>query len=327
MNATPNQSPPASESLPEANLSLNEMLRVMDVAREMRDDREMAQRVLARDDARAALREKLRRSAEISGDRVTEAEIDAAIETYFADRHRYQEPKFSFNLMIAHLWVRRVLVLSILATGLLGLGSVWGLFFSPFAPLSPSRNAQRAVAVVQEDASRLVDQIRAASLEPEAVASAERLAAEIEAAGSEDPTTASETLTRLRQLHETLLESYQLRVAQDSDGASLVVTGFRAENGDRISGRFVLVEAVDENGNVLNRRIRNAETGQGQDVKIWGERIPDDVFERLKQDKLADNILDETEFGTKERGRQKLQVTMLDSDQQPLERSIQITDW
>lgn len=316
-----------AKSLPEANLSLNEMLRVMDVAREMRNDREMAERVLARGDARAALREKLKRSAEISGDRVTEAEIDAAIDTYFADRHRYEEPKFSLDLLIAHLWVRRGVVLSLFAGCLILVGTVWGLFLSPFAPLSPTRNAERAAATAQAETAQLVEQIRTASLAPDAVAKAERLAAEIKAAGSRDPTTAIAAQETLRQLHQTLLESYQLRIARDSDGANLVVTGFRSENGDQVSGRFVLVEAVDTSGNVLTRSIRNAENGQTKNVKIWGERIPEDVFERLKTDKQADQILDETEFGIKERGRQDLQVIMQDSSGQPLQRSIQITDW
>lgn len=299
----------------------------MDVAREMRENREMAEQVLARDEVRATLRQKLKRSAEISGDRVTDAEIDAAIDAYFADRHRFVEPKFSFNLLIAHLWVRRTLVLSATAAVLICAGTIWGLFLSPFAPLSPTLQAQRAAATRQADATQLVEQIRAASLEPEVVETAERLAKEVQVAGNEDPTTALAAMSTLTELHQELLETYELRIARDSDGSNLIETRYRSENGDRLSGQFVLVEAVDSSGKVIPKRIRNAETGNYDTVKIWAERIPPEVFERLAADKLSDGVMNETVFGTKERGRLELQVTMPGLNGQPLERSIQITNW
>jgi len=118
----------------QADLSLQEMLRVMDVARELRKDRVTAEQALARDTVRAELREKLLRTAQLSGDRVTAAEIDVAIETYFSNRHQYQPPAFSLSLLFAHGWIRRAKIIAIIVACLLISAVVWGLCFSAFAP-------------------------------------------------------------------------------------------------------------------------------------------------------------------------------------------------
>ena len=74
--------------MPEESLSLQETLRVMDVAREMRDQRETAEEMFRRDDLRLQLRDKLVRTARMSGDNVTEAEIELAIEQFFDSAHK-----------------------------------------------------------------------------------------------------------------------------------------------------------------------------------------------------------------------------------------------
>ena len=96
-----------SGQLPGENLTLQETLRVMDVAREMREQRETAEEMFRHEDAKTKLREKLMRTARLSGDRVTAAEIDAAIDQYLASRHTYQDPESGFQSFLAHCWVYR----------------------------------------------------------------------------------------------------------------------------------------------------------------------------------------------------------------------------
>lgn len=98
--------------LPGEDLTIAETLRVMDVARQMRDQRETAEEMFKRDDLRIALRDKLLRTAEVSGDTVTEAEIDAAITQYFENLHTYQDPEGGIKSVLAHLWVWRGRVLA-----------------------------------------------------------------------------------------------------------------------------------------------------------------------------------------------------------------------
>lgn len=100
----------------------------MDVAREMRDQRETAEEMFRRDDLRIQLRDKLVRTAHMSGDNVTEEEIELAIEQFFESVHSYQDPQFGVQSLLAHCWVwrgRLTLAALVLATVV---GGLWFMF-------------------------------------------------------------------------------------------------------------------------------------------------------------------------------------------------------
>ena len=84
-----------------------ETLRVLEVARGLRQEREMAEVALARDEVRTLMRKRLMDAAVITGDKITESDVDAAIEQYFATQHTYQDPPMSFGVLLAHVWIRR----------------------------------------------------------------------------------------------------------------------------------------------------------------------------------------------------------------------------
>jgi hypothetical protein len=111
--------------LPGQNLSIAETLRVMDVARELRDQRQLAEEMFRRDESRVALREKLIRTARLSGDNVTEAEIDAAIERYLETLHAYADPAPGFKSFLAHCWVWRQRILAAAAAITVAAGGLW----------------------------------------------------------------------------------------------------------------------------------------------------------------------------------------------------------
>jgi hypothetical protein len=104
-----------------ADLSLDETLRIMDVARALRRERDVAELQFNRAEIRARLRDRLLASAESTGDQFTPAEVDAAIEQYFNNLHTYRDPPWSMSLLFAHLYIRRgrVLLLMILCAALI----------------------------------------------------------------------------------------------------------------------------------------------------------------------------------------------------------------
>ena len=100
----------------------------MDVARELRDRRVTAEEMFRHDDLRASLREKLIQTARLSGDDVTEAEIDEAIRRHLETLHTYRDPRPGLNSFLAHCWVWRGRILAG-ATAVAALAaSVWFLF-------------------------------------------------------------------------------------------------------------------------------------------------------------------------------------------------------
>ncbi|WP_345687188.1 DUF6384 family protein [Novipirellula caenicola] len=114
--------------LPGQNLTLEETLRVMDVAREMRDQRQTAEEMFRHDDVRTNLRKKLTRAAQLSGDNVTEAEIDAAIDQYLSTLHTYEDPEPGLKSFLAHCWVWRDRILYGAGTLAAASGLLWYLF-------------------------------------------------------------------------------------------------------------------------------------------------------------------------------------------------------
>lgn len=128
MQARQAQATQSTFELPGQNLTLQETLRVMDVAREMRDQRELAEEMFRRDDIRSALREKLLRTAQLSGDNVTEAEIDAAIGQYMETLHTYEDPQSGLKSFLAHAWVWRDRIVWSLAGLAAAAGGLWYFF-------------------------------------------------------------------------------------------------------------------------------------------------------------------------------------------------------
>ena len=89
------------------HLSLNEMLRVMDVATELRKQRESVEKELAIDETRQMLRERLLAATRITGERVSETEVDTAIAQYYSTLYTFREPPASLDLRLAQAYVRR----------------------------------------------------------------------------------------------------------------------------------------------------------------------------------------------------------------------------
>lgn len=93
--------------VPTADASMDDMLRIMDVATALRRQRETAEAQLDVATAKVRLRERLLATAAAAGEPVTAAEVDAAIEEYFRRQHEYRDPPRSWASVWAHLWVMR----------------------------------------------------------------------------------------------------------------------------------------------------------------------------------------------------------------------------
>jgi hypothetical protein len=104
-------------------LTIQQTLRIMDVARELRDRRETAEEMFRHDDLRSQLRETLMRTARMSGDNVTEEEIEVAIGQYIDSLHTYQDPEPGMKRFLAHCWVWRNRIL----VGAAALAGLWFL--------------------------------------------------------------------------------------------------------------------------------------------------------------------------------------------------------
>ena len=93
---------------PDADLSLNQMLQIMDVARAIREEQLTVDQQFQIEETRVKIRERLIASAKIAGDNVTDAEVDTAIQLYFDNLHAYRDPPWGFGRLVAQLYVWRL---------------------------------------------------------------------------------------------------------------------------------------------------------------------------------------------------------------------------
>nr|MDJ0958165.1 DUF6384 family protein [Arenicellales bacterium] len=65
---------------------------------------------------------------------------------------------------------------------------------------------------------------------------------------------------------------------------------------------YIIVEAVTEDGRVLELPVVNEEDGKTYQVSKWGMRVDKEVFERVGRDKMDDGIIQQNRFGIKRHG-------------------------
>ncbi len=88
-------------------LTLEQTLRIMDVATTLRKEQALVEQQLNIEETKAMLRERLLDAAKITGERLTEEQVDIAIEHYYDKLHVFEAPEWSVGLVMAHLYVMR----------------------------------------------------------------------------------------------------------------------------------------------------------------------------------------------------------------------------
>lgn len=340
------------------------MLRIMDVASALRRERETAEAVLDVATAKQKLRERLLATAAAAGEPVTAAEVDAAIEQYFRQQHEYRDPPAGWGRFWASAWVmRRILLLvgGVLVGGTVGILLLVSTMANSFAPPSkplpkplpkpaattPAPQVESPVPVpvapdpvpVREDAAPSQDPALAAlwaQFQQDGAAAAilaedadgkqrvQRLrdrGAAAQAAGSVAQLRAA--AGELGTLVARLGEEYSVTIVSRPGEKSGVE---RYDDRGRVSGYYLIVEAVAPDGRVLPRAIKNAETQRIETVTKWGELVGTATWERVVADKQADGVIDDAHFAHKNRGSYEEQ-TVLQEGGKPLRRGRQITKW
>ena len=292
---------PVSTSTPtnEAQLSLSEMLRIMDVAREMREEQLTVAQQFQIDETKARIRDRLLESAKVTGDQVTSAEVDAAIEIYFRDQFIYRDPPWGLNRLLAQLYVWRVKsVVGLAISAAAGIG-IWLGFFNPSMPWSSTYRAAQTQRAVEHEARTVLDQLNILKKDEAAAQAVDEITKEfhaIEATGN--PKAIRECQTRMAALLAKLNEQYEVQIVTGSTS----LFDRRWDKGGGVMAYYAIVEARAGGGKILTRTIRDSETGQTSSVTTWAVQIPKEVFDRLATDKQSDGILNETRYAEKVRG-------------------------
>ena len=113
----------------QAELPLDEMTRILDVAAELHSREAVVEEQLHLDAIKDDLRKRLLSAAKAAGEPLTAQQVDLAIEQYYDNLHAYSDPSPGLATTLANIYVRfgwwPPLVMSLLAAGSLVGGILW----------------------------------------------------------------------------------------------------------------------------------------------------------------------------------------------------------
>ena len=291
---------------------LDDVMLAMDVVDQLRYRARLVEREL---DSEARERDLLKRLREIyagQGIEVPDAILRQGIETLAEDRFSYEPPRPSFQVSLAKLYVRRgTWGRAVLIGGGLA-AAIWaGYAFLVAGPRE--RQSEQARIELSESLPKRVAGLRAAIQEEAKVPAARVLAknlaeAALAAARGGNGEAARKAEADLRVLAERLRRVYTLRIVQAKGKQSGVWRVPKANPNAR--NYYLIVEAVDPAGRVLELPVANEETGKTETVASFGVRVAKEVFERVRKDKAADGIVDRRDIGAKAHGHLEPRYTV-----------------
>ena len=275
---------------------LDEVMLAMDVVDTLRHRELLLQRELTADERDRQLIDRLRGIYAGQGIEVTDAILERGVRDLREDRFVYTPPQPSLRRTLARIYVSRGrwgpplgFAAAILASVLIGYQVlVRGPQLEAIAEL-PGQLERSYTAVVEVAEEPAVD-AQAESLHAAGVLAVEQAAwRDVRA-----------SIAELDGLHATLVRQYELRVVSRPGTLSGV---WRVPDANPNAQNFYLiVEAIDPDGDRLTLPIENEETGQTSRVSQWGQRVEAAKFRATAADKSDDGIIQDDVIGTKRRG-------------------------
>jgi hypothetical protein len=293
---------PAQAAAPAA--PLDETMLAMDVVDTLRHAERLVERELQGEERKAQLKRRLREIYATQGIEVPERILEEGVAALEEHRFAYRPTPPSFQRTLATLWATRARWgrAALFALGaLLLVGGGW--WFGVHLPAERARVAEQAE--LTEGIPRALEaeraRVQAATRAPEALAQADRLVAEGQAAArAGSRTDARDRLARLQALQRALSQDYSVRIVNRPGVPSGVWRVPQAN--PRARNFYLVVEAVDRDGRPVEVPVTSEEDGRTATVSRWGLRVTAEEFERVRRDKLADGVVDQPVVGEKRPG-------------------------
>ncbi len=281
----------------EKSANFDEMMVAMDVVDTLRHQEKLALKELGVAERRKALIEKLRHIYAGQGIEVSDAILEEGVRALEEERFEFRPEGGAFGRFLATLYVKRgtflKMLLLTLGIGAGGYGFYYGVYLYP-----REHQAQQ----LKEEGLKRLRAIVALAKEKRITQKAQSLMQQVKTATESGDTAAAEAAeAALERLYTRLVQTYTLRIVQ-VPGVRSGIWRIPPKN-PQGKNYYLIVEAIDENGKALPLEIENEENGKREKVSRWGIRVPRDVYEAVRADKMADGIVDKRIVGKKERGK------------------------
>jgi hypothetical protein len=291
---------------------LDEIMLAMDVVDTLRHRQDLAVRELGTDAKERQLIEKLRDIYHQQGIEVPDHILREGVAALQESRFVYDPPRAGLGTSLARLYVARrkwgrPVGAAIVAALLLGFG-----YFGVWQPYQNARAEQARVELSESLPARmdaLYQSIFEETKVQQAVVEAEALRSRGKAFAAEgNRPGAEQAIADLTALRDQLRQEYTLRVVNRSGTQS----GFWTipEINTAATNYYVVVEALDADGNAISLPVLNEENGETEVVSQWGIRVPESVYDRVAADKRDDGIIQINEVGRKSDGFLEVEYNM-----------------
>ena len=301
-----------SDATAKAAAPLDEVMLAMDVLDTLRHRQDLVTRELDGVNREKQLIDKLRDLYHQQGIEVPDHILKEGVAALAESRFTYTPPAPSLGTTLARLYVGRkqwgrpvLAVLGVLLVAGVGYFGIW----------QPWQNSQAEQARIElteglpAQMDALYQTIYNETKVQQAVTQAEALVERGKAFAAEGNRAGAEgAVADLTELRDLLRQQYALRVV-NREG---VQSGFWTfpEVNTEATNYYVVVEAVDPDGNILSLPILNEENGQTETVEIWCVRVPELVYNAVAADKLDDGIIQTNLVGRKSDGFLDVQYAM-----------------
>lgn len=291
---------------------LDDIMLAMDVVDTLRHRQDLAIRELDGAAKERQLIDKLRDIYHQQGIEVPDHILKEGVAALQESRFVYDPPPPGLGTTLARLYVGRkrwgkpvgavLLVLALLGVGYFG---VWQPYQHGQAEAARIELAEGLPAEMDALYQTIFEEtkVQQAVVEAEALRTrGKAYAAEGNRAGAE------QAVADLTALRDQLRQEYTLRVVNRSGEQS----GFWTipEVNTAATNYYIVVEAIDADGNALSLPILNEENGETEIVDKWGVRVPEAVYEGVAADKRDDGIIQINEVGRKSDGFLEVEYSM-----------------
>lgn len=275
---------------------LDDVLLAMDVVDTLRHRVSVVDAELNAEKREQQLIERLKDIYGAQGISVPEKILRDGVKALEEQRFVYKPPPDTFQVKLAKLYVSRKRWLPAAAT-FTGLAAAlligWQVFWA-----MPQAAEWRGMPA---EISRLLAEGQALAVDPAVDAQLASVASEGQRAiASNDRGTVRTQVQVLRDMNERLAAEYDVRIVS-RPGED---TGFiRVPDNNPVGQNYyIVVEAVAPGGRVLTLPITSEEDQKTRRVSIWAQRVSEETFDRIADDKRADQIVQNDILGRKARG-------------------------
>ena len=281
---------------------LDDVMLAMDVVDNLRHADKLVERELGTEERDRQLKERLRKLYAAQGIDVPEHIIDEGVAALHEERYVYRSPARGFSRSLAMVWVRRgrwLKALAVTAGIIAAIAGGWYFGVKLPADRQVAQQAREVGETLPRQMRKELDRILAVSKVDDAKQQARALFSEGEAAlKAGDAQAARQKLAQLSGFRERLEQSYALRIVSKPQSGTWRVPRLNP------AGRnyYLIVEAIDSQGRPVALEVTSEEDNKTERVSIFGIRVDQRTFDRIRADKQDDGIIQNNRFGEKQSG-------------------------